>query len=85
MSSCSCIKLARGVRDVFGFNYPRQNLFVIQNNSQNPVDLCEDGHRAAPGSAWLIPKELYETTLLSSNKNVKVLAKFGAKQQLLKS
>jgi len=74
-----------GLSDVFGFDHARQNCFVIANSSQNPVELCGGGHSAAPGDIWLIFKDDYVSGVSSSNSKVKVLAKFGAKSQLLKS
>jgi hypothetical protein len=82
---CSCIFLANGVSDVLGFNHPRRNCYVIVNHGQNPIDLCEGGHRCAPGASWLISKSDFEDRNLGSTSNAKIVAKFGAKEQLLKS
>lgn len=83
--TCSCIFLANGVSDVLGFNHPRQNCYVIINHGQTPIDLCESGHRCAPGASWLIAKADFEERNLGSTSKAKIVAKFGAKQQLLKS
>lgn len=85
MSHCSCIMLVNGVSDAIGFNHPRKNCVVVKNVGQNPVELCESGHRLNPNTTWLIPKESYEAAPMSSDSKIKVLARFGAKQQLLKS
>lgn len=85
MSDCKCIRLENGLPDVFGFNYFRQNCVVVFNGTQNPVELCENGHRLSPGATWMITKDLYEMLTQSGGRDMKVLAKFGAKQQLLKS
>lgn len=83
--SCGCKKLKNGVSDVYGFGYERTNTVVVSNNSQDNHDLCQDGCRMSPQQTWLISKEWYESTPLSRNSKIKVLARFGAKQQLLKS
>ena len=85
MSNCECVKLERGLPDVFGFNHPRKNMVVIRNSSLHPFEICENGHKANPGTTWMISKEFYESSSIASNKMATVVAKFGAKQQMLKS